>query len=456
MSRCDCELSDSLWRLLCCVGLLLGGMAGLPRLAAAQDASAASQEEAPTRAERWRHLREAKAQADLPATRDTSVLERIGQVVSRTTSIVRPDQVLLDVPTIAIPGLRPAFGGLGSNADGTIGLDYRPPFLDGPGRFSQAQALVSFNRYAGAEALFGGEDGSKVYYLFGRFRHQPQEEFYGIGPDAPAEAESVYRLNEGVLGGLVGWSLNANTLLGSHLSYRANRYGIGTTTGAEPQVVRSFGAEVPGVGTDVDYLALGGFLEYDSRNVPYSRNYGRRFAPTQQRLRNISLDASRGIYAATEVVHHRDTRHNRYSFTRFTVDLQEYIPLAAGAQHGLALRQFASYTRTSADQQVPFYRLQTLGGSRSLRGYATDRFRDHNVFLVNAELRCHVWHWLDMAVFTDAGHVFNDVGEVGVDNIRYDVGVGFRLRTSKGTIARFEVARSPEGIRTHLKLGSLL
>lgn len=457
------------WRvLLCCLGVLLVGEP-IDRLCHAQprqspgDSVSTQRPATPsrelaadttTRAHLLRKRRRAKAETMRPPER--GFLDRVATFVGQTRSVILPTQVLLDVPSIGIAGLRPAFGGLSSHAEATFGLHYEPAFLEGPGRFAMTQALTSINGYAGLKAIYGVEDGSTVLYAYGRLLHQPQEEFFGIGPGADAEAESVYRLDETMVGGLLGRSLGPHTLLGGHVSYRVDRYGPGTTDG-DPQVVRQFARqEIPGIGADVDYVVTGGFLEYDSRNTPYSRNYGRRFAPTERRLRAISLDAHRGFYVATEVTHHRDVALNEYSFTRVTLDLQEYVPLEPGAQHGLAFRQFASFTQTFADQEVPFYRLQTIGGSHSLRGFSTDRFSDRNVFLVNAELRCHVWHWLDMAVFADAGHVFDEFAELSVDGIRHDVGLGFRLRTDKGTVARFEIARSPEGVRTYLKLGSLL
>lgn len=466
---CMASSEERTWTaLFCCLAVLLGS----PVLSAVCHAqtSAASSATAPsppsdrgltqtavdttTRAHHWRARRRAKAQSMEPP--EKGFVDRVDALIGRTRSIILPTQVLLDIPSVGIAGLRPAFGGLPSNAEATFGLHYEPPFLEGPGRFAMTQALTSINGYAGLKALYGIEDGPTVFYTYGRFLHKPQEEFFGIGPGADAAAESVYRLNETMVGGLLGRSLGPNTMLGGHVSYLADRYGPGMTDG-DPQVMQRFaGHDLPGVGANVDYVVTGGFLEYDSRNTPYDRSYGRRFAPTQRRLRALSLDANRGTYAAAEVTHYRDVGPQAYSFTRFTLDLQEYIPLEAGAQHGLAFRQFASFTQAFADQAVPFYRLQTIGGSRSLRGYTRDRFRDRNVFLVNAELRCHVWHWLDMAVFADAGHVFNEFQDLSVQGIRHDVGIGFRLRTDKGTVARFEVARSPEGIRTYLKLGSLL
>lgn len=462
--HCDARPGKGSWKALaCCLATLLVGWGLSVTPCFAQDPSephdpamsgGAASADTTTRAHIWRQRRRAKAQSMRPP--EPGFLEKVDRFIGRTRSVILPTQVLLDIPSIGIAGLQPAFGGLPGNAQATFGLHYEPAFLAGPGRFARAQALTSTNGYAGLNAIYGVADGSAVFYTFGRFLHQPQEGFYGIGPGAEDENKSVFRLNETMVGGLLGWSLGPNSLLGGHVTYRADRYGPGTTAG-DPQVVRQFASQnIPGIGADVDYVVAGSFLEYDSRNIPYRQSFGRRFAPTERRLRALSLDANRGGYVAAEASLHRDVGLNEYSFARFTLDLQEYIPLESGAQHGLAFRQFASFTQTFTDQRVPFYRLQRIGGSRSLRGFSTGRFRDRNVFLVNAELRCHVWHWLDMAVFADAGHVFHEFQDLSLDGIRHDVGLGFRLRTDKGTVVRLEVARSPEGFRTYLKFGSLL
>ena len=146
----------------------------------------------------------------------------------------------------------------------------------------------------------------------------------------------------------------------------------------------------------------------------------------------------------------------QFGFTRFSLDLQEYLSVDEGTHHGFAFRQFVSLTHTAGYQTVPFYRLQSIGGSESLRGYTSGRFRDYNVLLMNAEVRCQVWHWLDMAVFGDAGHVFRRFEDLGPSTVRGNVGVGFRLRTDQGTAARVDFARGTEGTRILLQLGSLL
>jgi hypothetical protein len=384
----------------------------------------------------------------------TSWLERTGSLLRRTQGKILGDQVLLDVPDIDLYGVRPVFGGLPSGSGVSAGLYYQPPFLAAPGRHVHAEALASIRSYYGGEAVYGSESGDYVRYAYARYNHMPRKEFYGVGPTNRKEAAAGYRLNEILAGGLLGRTLTDGLLLGTHLSYSANRFGPGSENGL-PQASNRYG-DVAGVGEDVDYVMVGSFVEYDSRDVPYDRGYGERFAPTEDRLRRLSLDAQDGFYVSSKLTHHVGVNSLRHSFTRLSVDVQQYFSIDEGTHHGFAFRQFVSFTHTTDDQQVPFYRLQSLGGSESLRGYTTGRFRDYNVMLVNAEVRCQVWHWLDMAVFGDAGHVFREFDDLGLRTIRGNGGLGFRLRTSDGTAARLDAAYGTEGLRVRLNLGSLL
>lgn len=458
---CICLAARGAHLSLCCALLLLVASAALPCRAQPSDTAAAEHplyadagDDTPTRADQWRARRHAKRQAMQPS--EAGWLDRAEGFVRRTRGAILGDQVLLDLPTIHLYGIRPVFGGLPANAAFPAGLYYQPGRFGRTDRHLHAQALASLNGYYGAEAIYGAAHGPLVHYAYARYNRMPRERFYGIGPTSREADESIYGLNELLVGGLVGRSLADNLLVGAHASYRANRFGRGVET-EKPLVVNQFDAgAVPGVGTAIDYVMLGGFLEYDSRNIPYERGFGQRFSPVQDRLRRLSLDATSGLYVSTQVTHHHDVGYDAHRFTRFSIDVQEYLSTGEGAQHGVAFRQFVSLTHTENGQSVPFYRLQSIGGDESLRGYAPGRFRDRNIILLNAEVRCQVWHWLDMAVFGDAGHVFHAFEDLGVNTLRADVGVGFRLRTNEGTAARFEVARGTEGVRVQLELGSIL
>ena len=82
-------------------------------------------------------------------------------------------------------------------------------------------------------------------------------------------------------------------------------------------------------------------------------------------------------------------------------------------QHFPVLREtwvfsFRALARTTIDkggQVMPFFMLPSLGGSSTLRGYTSLRFRDRNSLLLQGEWRIMASRFLDSAVFYDAGKV---------------------------------------------------
>ena len=400
-----------------------------------------------SRAEQWKRKRRAKRQEMQPP--EPGFFEQVGHFFSRLSGSVAPRRLLLTAPKLDVADVNVLVDEL---APPTGGLLYEPPPLNDDTRLASLEATAGLNGEYATEGLFGFESNRYVGYAYGRYRHNPEEVFYGIGPDSRRTGESAFRRDEGLFGGLLGRSLAPQMLLGGHVSYQFNR--IGTDPRPQPRVQDHLGNSLPGATQNVDYLMVGSFFEYDSRDTPYERAFGHRFAPTENRLQNVSVEATRGFYLAAEATHNLDYRYNDFSFTRFTLDMREFIPIDEELLHGFALRQFASVTRAS-DGEMPFYRMPSLGGSRSLRGYTTDRFRDRNAILVNAEVRCEIWHRLDMALFTDAGHVFRNVDNLDVLEPQIGYGVGFRIKKNGQTLGRIDFARSTEGLQTTIDVGSL-
>jgi len=440
--------------LLC---ILFGGFSGLGPCAQAQTESEDTKSQArsdtiatgdTTRAERWREERRMKAQSS--RSTEKGFFARVDQYVMGTALSVIPNRIALNIPNVHVAGVKPVIGKMGGGV--TAGVLYEPLAARGDDRLLSFEAVGSPNRYYGAKALFGREVGRYFAYGFARYQHRPDEDFFGIGPDSENENRSTFRLNEGLFGGLGGRSIGENMLVGGHLTYQFNRIGEGR--GDDPDLQTQFGTHLPGMRAGSDHVMVGAFFEFDSRDASYQRSFGHRFAPTENRLRSVSLEASRGFYLTTEITHNIDTQSRAYGFTRYTLDAREFIPVDEGLFHGFAFRQFASFTQ-SGDAEVPFYRLQSIGGSRSLRGFESGRFRDRNVLLFNAEMRFQVWHKLDMAFFSDAGHVFHDVGSLGSDGVAVGYGLGFRYRKDGQTLSRVDLARSVEGWKVTLDIGSL-
>jgi len=438
-----------------CIGLL-GVLSGVQAQdASAQDGASAvradttrAEEDPASRADRWRQRRKEKSvRLHRP---EAGVLKKVDRFFVNTAVSVIPNELILDLPKLRVAGIRPLIG----NASGgfTAGAMFKPDHLQTDRRLFHVKAVGGPSRYHAGEAILGIESETFVSYGYARYRHEPSEDFFGIGPDSEASDQSTFRWKEGLFGGLGARPIGEKVLLGGHVSYQLNRIGEGrgNLTSAQDR----FGEELPGTGNGTDYAMVGAFFEYDSRNTSSEQAFGHRFAPTEHRLRSVSLEASQGFYLSGEVTHNASIHSDQFGFTRYTLDAREFIPIDEGQFHGFSFRQFASFTQ-SGSEEVPFYRLQSIGGSRSLRGFENDRFRDRNVVLMNTEVRCQVWHHLDMALFADAGHVFADAESFGDGGVRVGYGVGFRVRSSEKTLGRVDIARSTEGWQVTLDVGSL-
>jgi outer membrane protein assembly factor BamA len=119
----------------------------------------------------------------------------------------------------------------------------------------------------------------------------------------------------------------------------------------------------------------------------------------------------------------------------------------------IALRALASTTGTGAEQDVPHFLMPSLGGSRTLRGYPAWRFRDRNRVLLTGEYRWTAGPFVDMALFLDAGRVTERAADLASGRFTRTYGVGVTLHTMTSTLARVEVARTPEGTSLLLSFG---
>lgn len=408
-----------------------------------------------TRAEQLRAARHVKAAALYFAR--PSLVERAVRFV-RESNFIEDNKLVIDLPSIDLFGIHPWLGGLGSGSGRAAGLRYQRS--GGRYDFVQVQGGVSQRRYVEVEGVLGYEWGEReqlVTYAYARHRYQPQEDFYGIGPGTMQTQHADYRLSETIAGALVGTSPLYRALVGGHASVLVNRLGPGRDA-EYPDVREAFAGEsVPGLEASTNYLMLGGWAEYDGRNAPYVDGYGRRFAPTQEQLRGISLDASRGLYFAAVATYYFQVGGMRYRFARLDLEAQQYLPFRRGMQ-AIALREYVSFTRTGDGADVPFYLMQPLGGGRSLRGFSSFRFRDRHAALVNMEFRWQVWLRLDLALFLDAGYVFDEVAawRLGRPEKGYGLSFRFRSRSGRRVIYRLDVAHSREGTSVGIQLGSIL
>jgi outer membrane protein assembly factor BamA len=148
-----------------------------------------------------------------------------------------------------------------------------------------------------------------------------------------------------------------------------------------------------------------------------------------------------------------DRGREEFKFTRFAVDARGYLPLGS-PQRVLALRAYTSLDDPAEGDRVPFYMQETLGTSHLLRGFPTFRFRGPKLLALQAEYRWEAIPALELAAFVDSGKVFDDMADFDLDGLETSYGFGLRLKSTTATLVRFDVAKSPEDTRLHLRFGA--
>jgi outer membrane protein assembly factor BamA len=97
----------------------------------------------------------------------------------------------------------------------------------------------------------------------------------------------------------------------------------------------------------------------------------------------------------------------------------------------------------------------TLGGDSDLRGYRPFRFYDNASALLQAEYRWQIFYGMEMAVFADAGRVFDRWQQINFRSLETDYGLGWRFNMSNVVFMRIDAGFSHEGFGVWLKFGNV-
>ncbi|HJR57915.1 MAG TPA: BamA/TamA family outer membrane protein [Vicinamibacterales bacterium] len=265
----------------------------------------------------------------------------------------------------------------------------------------------------------------------GAYRHQPQEDFYGLGFDTRRADRVNYRYRAPEVQGRAMFKpadwLNAGVRLG-----RMN-VSIGPgTDGRFPSIEERFAdADAPGLAAQPDYTYGDLFATLDTRDQPGNAREGAYIGVLWRRYNDQDLD--------------------RYSFHSVDLEAQHFLPIF-DKKRVLAARFRMTATTAEDGQEVPFYFRPTIGGGDSLRSASDYRFRDRNAAVMNFEYRWEAFSGLDMALFSDFGTVAPRLAGLEFSRIRGAYGIGLRFNTYKAVWLRLDVAAGgSEGIRTFLK-----
>ena len=366
-----------------------------------------------TRAEEERAKREAKAIQLVPERR--TKLEAVLYKIDEDLILQR----IFNPPR----GFHARAGGIGEGGGFGGGAGYQ--FTSVPFDF-RASAAASLKGYLIAEGSlrFPGTQSETVYTwangpyveVYGRRRDSPQEDFFGLGPASLEDDRSNFALRDTFV--RVTPAVRRGYLTaGVNLGYLDPSIGSGTDDSI-PSTDEIFGpAEVPGLEIQPAFGVIEPFVEFATLDRAIEDRAGGRYRVTFTRYADRDLD--------------------QFSFNQWNVDLRQFIPFVHDT-HTLALRAWASSSDPLDGDTVPFYLQPTLGGSRSLRGYRTFRFRDRSGLLFQGESRWRINAFVTGALYYDTGAVAPELGDIG--RLERDYGFSLRAGSRSAVAVRMDVA----------------
>ncbi len=147
--------------------------------------------------------------------------------------------------------------------------------------------------------------------------------------------------------------------------------------------------------------ALGGLITYDSRD-------------------NVINAYSGKLFEFSTYSNHRKLG-STFHYTNVNLEYRQYFEWKKN--HIFAIQALANFNFG----EVPFLDMARLGSDGILRGYASNRFRDHHMIGLQAEARFPVYKRLGMVVFGGVGDVFHQFSDLQWQQIKFSLGTGLRF-----------------------------
>ncbi len=382
------------------------------------------------------------------AAQDDSRAATIAAQQEQKAAEARPDQpgkverVLLTVKerdwvqrTFTADGFAPKFGGMAAGTGFGIGARYkRSDLLGGQLHFTtSATTSLRGDRRLDVELTAPKLAGGKVFTTLYAVRHDySRMSYYGPGASSEKTGRTDYRLEDTAIDATVGVHALKRVTVGASAGYVFNNIGPGQDSRYASADQTYTPQQAPGIDVQSNFLRTGAFAQYDWRDNPSGARRG-------------------GNYFA-QIHDYRDRTFGTSDFRRLDLEAQQYIPVL-NERRVFALR--AKSSMTWSDPPVPFYMQPSLGGSDDLRGYRPFRFRGENLMVMNAEYRYEIFSGLDMAIFADAGKVYDRKSELNLKHLESNVGFGFRFNQRNQTFLRLDVGFSHEGFQVWVKFNNI-
>jgi len=335
-----------------------------------------------------------------------------------------------------IEGWRIKMGGLIPYSGFSLGPEYYRHLLHRQAIF-QTTAVGSYKEFYKVDSSFRMPSLANDHAFFrldAMTFNYPRVDYYGQGPNSSKRGRSDYSLEESGFSGTAGVKPFRYLSIGATGGYLFTHVGPGQESGFASSTDLFTNQTAPGIQSPSNFAQGGGYVQFDWRDNPGDPAHG-------------------GAYTA-RYTDFDDVRRDHYSFQRLDLEVDQYIGFL-NDQHVIALRGKVEATEAGSGQQVPFYLEPTLGGPDDLRGYRAFRFYDYDAAILNGEYRWNVLGSLAMAVFYDAGQVFDKWQQINFRNLHTDYGFGFRVKTSKGVFMRIDTGFSHEGVAVWARFNNI-
>jgi hypothetical protein len=299
-------------------------------------------------------------------------------------------------------------------------------------RFGLIDKLRNIHRLRPADAKvssqfddFDETTPGHAIYLETEWRDYPRMSFYGAGPSAPDETKTDFRLSGYTVDVVGQWQARAHLGVGARVGLLDFDHGGGNNPNTPDTLVLHRPETAPGLLEHPRFITTSAGLTYVRRD--------RTAAPRRGHLGTISVLRFEALGSGGPTV------------TRLNLDGRIYRPIRATGV--LASRLLLAQDWTADGAPTPFYLQQTLGGSDTLRGFSSYRFRDQSLAHGSVEYRHMVWPFVELTPFLDAGTVAPDLTRVAWATVRFCPGIGVRVHFEDRVIGRLDWARSSDGHR---------
>jgi len=144
--------------------------------------------------------------------------------------------------------------------------------------------------------------------------------------------------------------------------------------------------------------------------------------------RDNVLNAKKGVFAEFTHGIYNESFGSSSRFMLTKLNFRKYWTLSARRPNDVLAIEL--YTRMSWGD-TPILDLSSLGGPELLRGFREGRFRDRYAFFGQAEYRWQALERIGFVFFGGVGDVTDDLSNLKLDNVKYSLGTGLRLKIVK-------------------------